>query len=90
MFKVEVAYAKSEAQLIIELEVEEGATIEQAIRSSGILRKFPEIDLQVNKVGVFGKQAPLERMVRAGDRIEIYRGLIADPKQTRRLQARSK
>jgi putative ubiquitin-RnfH superfamily antitoxin RatB of RatAB toxin-antitoxin module len=90
MLKVEVAYAKLEVQLIIELEVEEGATIEQAIRSSDILRKFPEIDLKINKVGVFGKQASLERPVRAGERIEIYRGLIADPKQARRQQTRSK
>lgn len=90
MFKIEVAYARSDSQLIIELKVEEGATIEQAIRSSGILEKFPEIDLQTNKVGVFGKQASLERRVCAGERIEIYRRLIADPKQARRQQARSK
>ncbi|HEX5055966.1 MAG TPA: RnfH family protein [Gammaproteobacteria bacterium] len=89
MFKIEVAYARSDSQLIIELEVEEGATIEEAISSSGILLKFPEIDLSVNKVGVFGKQMALERPVREGERIEIYRGLVADPKQARRRQARA-
>ncbi len=82
--EIEVAYAKPDAQLIIELKVEDGTTVEQAIRKSGILQKFPEIDLAVNKVGIFGKRILLQHPVRAGDRIEIYRQLIADPKLVRR------
>ncbi len=88
MLSIEVAYAKPESQLVIGLQVEDGTTIEQAIRESGILRQFPEIDLAVNKVGIFGKQASLRQAVRTGDRIEIYRRLTADPKQSRRQKAR--
>jgi putative ubiquitin-RnfH superfamily antitoxin RatB of RatAB toxin-antitoxin module len=87
---IEVAYARPEAQLIIELQVESGATVEQAILRSGILQRFPEIDLSLNKVGIFGKQVPLQQPVLAGDRVEIYRGLIADPKLARRQKAGGK
>lgn len=90
MLQIEVAYASSDRQLIIELQVEDGATIEDAIQRSGILQKFPEIDLACNKVGIFGKQVTLEQAVCAGDRVEIYRRLIADPKQVRRQKARVK
>lgn len=89
MLKVEVAYACTDAQLIVEVEVEEGATIGQAIHQSGILQKFPEIDLAKNKVGIFGRQVSLLEPLRAGDRVEIYRGLIADPKLARRLKAKA-
>jgi uncharacterized protein len=88
--EIEVAYAKSDTQLIIELKVEDGTTVEQAIRKSGILQKFPEIDLAVNRVGIFGKRVLLQHAVRAGDRIEIYRCLIADPKSARRQRAGAK
>lgn len=84
---VEVAYARPERQLIIPLEVNETCTIEQAIRKSGILREFAEIDLAVNKVGVFGKLGKLEQTLREKDRVEIYRKLIADPKQVRKQRA---
>lgn len=85
--KVEVAYAKPEIQVIIPLEVEEGATIEEAIKKSGVLQRFPEIDLEVNKVGVFGKLGKLDQTLREMDRVEIYRKLIADPKEIRRKRA---
>jgi putative ubiquitin-RnfH superfamily antitoxin RatB of RatAB toxin-antitoxin module len=78
---VEVAYALPKVQLIIPVKLSDGATIEQAIKSSGIMTKFPEIDLDVNKVGVFGK---LDATLRHLDRIEIYRSLIADPKEVRK------
>ena len=88
--EIEVAYAEPDTQVIINLKVEDGATVEQAIRQSGILQKFPEIDLRLNKVGVFGKRVLLQHPVRAGDRIEIYRRLIADPKSVRRQRADTK
>lgn len=85
--KVEVAYARPDQQVLLEVKLRPGATLEQAIRESGILRRFPEIDLANSKVGVFGKLMPLTARLRAGDRVEIYRPLIADPKEVRRLRA---
>lgn len=85
--KVEVAYALPREQLIIPVEVSAGTTVEQAIRSSGILERFADIDLTENKVGVFGKQVKLDAELQAGDRVEIYRPLIADPKEVRRQRA---
>ncbi len=84
---VEVAYALPRRQLILELRVDEGTTAEQAIRDSGILQQFPEIDLDSNKVGIFGKPCKLADTLRNGDRVEIYRPLIADPKEIRKQRA---
>lgn len=84
---VEVAYARPNEQLIVPIKVAEGITAEQAIKSSGILDKFPEIDLAVNKVGIFGKLTKLETPLRHLDRVEIYRPLIADPKEVRKQRA---
>jgi uncharacterized protein len=81
---VEVAYALPKEQLIIPIKVTEGITVEQAIKSSGIMAKYPEIDLAVNKVGVFGKLTKLDAPLRHLDRVEIYRSLIADPKEVRK------
>lgn len=85
--KVEVAYARPDVQVILEVDVPEGATVEEAIRRSGILERFPEIDLSSQKVGVFAKVAPLSQPLREWDRVEIYRPLIADPKAARRQRA---
>lgn len=85
--RVEVAYARPETQVIIPLEVATGVTIEQAIRQSGILASFPEIDLASNKVGIFGKLSKLDQPLREKDRVEIYRRLIADPKEVRKQRA---
>ena len=85
--RVEVAYARPERQLILGVEAEPGVTVEEAIRRSGILAEFPEIDLAKQKVGVFGKAATLKTMLNDGDRVEIYRPLIADPKEARRKRA---
>ncbi len=85
--RVEVAYARPDRQLILPVEVPEGATIEQAIRQSGILEQFPEIDLQQQAVGIFGKLKKLDTPLREGDRVEIYRPLIADPKEVRKKRA---
>jgi hypothetical protein len=85
--KVEVAYALPGEQVILPVEVPAGATAEEAIRESGVMQKYPEIDLQVNKVGIFGKLAKLSAVLRPLDRVEIYRPLLADPKEVRRQRA---
>lgn len=85
--KVEVAYARPEKQLILSVDLAPGATVEQAISASGILTQFPEIDLASAKAGVFSKARPLNAEVKDGDRVEIYRPLIADPKEARRKKA---
>lgn len=85
--RVEVAYALPEVQVILPVEVSEGATAEEAIRKSGILDRFPEIDLETNKIGIFGKLTKLDTPLRAKDRVEIYRPLIADPKEVRKRRA---
>ncbi|CAG0995171.1 hypothetical protein MTYP_02512 [Methylophilaceae bacterium] len=84
---VEVAYALPRQQLIVPVSVAENATVEAAIQASGIMEKFPEIDLAVNKVGIFGKLSKLDAVLRHLDRVEIYRPLIADPKEVRRQRA---
>ncbi len=84
---VEVAYALPEKQVILTLDVMAGATLEEVIRASGILERFPEIDLGKNKIGVFGKTGKLTDTLHAGDRVEIYRPLIADPKEVRKQRA---
>lgn len=86
-FPVEVAYALPNEQLILKLDVMPGTTVQQAINDSGILKRFPEIDLTLNKVGIFGKLAKLDKELSTSDRIEIYRKLIADPKAVRKQRA---
>lgn len=81
---VGVCYADSDRQLWLRMEVPDSSSVEQAIRHSGILKRFPELDLAVHKVGIFGKLVKLDAPVREGDRIEIYRPIIADPKTVRR------
>ncbi|MGB5065220.1 MAG: RnfH family protein [Candidatus Competibacter sp.] len=85
--RVEVAYACPDEQVIIPVEVPEGATLEQAIVQSRIQERFPEIQLHTAKVGVFGKLGKLSATARAGDRVEIYRPLLADPKEVRKRRA---
>ncbi len=87
MMRVEVAYARPDEQIIIPFEIHAGATLEEIIRHSGVLERFPEIDLEVNKVGVFGRLGKLSATLRAGDRVEIYRPLLADPKEVRKQRA---
>lgn len=84
---VEVAYALPTQQVILPTKVAKGANAETAIKASGILAKFPEIDLAVNKIGLFGKLTKLDAELRHLDRVEIYRPLIADPKEVRRQRA---
>jgi putative ubiquitin-RnfH superfamily antitoxin RatB of RatAB toxin-antitoxin module len=85
--RVDVAFALRERQALISLDLDRSSTVEQAIRRSGILDDFPEIDIARSQVGIFGRLASLETRVRDGDRVEIYRPLIAEPKQARRERA---
>jgi len=84
---IEVAYALPQKQIIIPIKVKAGVTAEEAIKASGIIKKFPEIDLSANQIGIFGKLTQLDHVMRERDRIEIYRPLIADPKEIRRQRA---
>ncbi len=85
--EVEVAFALPHEQLILKAVINEGGTVADAIKHSGILVNYPEIDLAVNKVGLFGKMSKATTVLRVGDRVEIYRPLIADPKEVRRQRA---
>ena len=85
--RIEVAYAKPSEQVILTLDIADGSTIEAAIIESGILQRFPEIDLANNRVGIFGRLFKLDQVLRAGDRVEIYRPLLVDPKEMRRTRA---
>ncbi len=84
---VEVAYAREAQQALLPVRGPQGLTIAEAIERSGIVQRFPEIDLTANKVGVFGKVAKLDTALADGDRVEIYPPLIADPKQARKSRA---
>jgi hypothetical protein len=85
--RVEITYALPHEQILKSVEVAPGITAEQAIRQSGILEKHPEIDLAKNKIGIFGKLAKPDSALRDKDRVEIYRPLIADPKEVRKKRA---
>lgn len=84
---VEVAYALPQKQYLQRVTLEEGATVEQAIMASGILTLRDDIDLTKNKVGIYSRPVKLQDVVQDGDRVEIYRPLIADPKELRRQRA---
>ena len=84
---LEVAYATPEKQALLEVVVEKGTTVEQAILASGIVKRFPDINLEILKVGIWNRTCKLADLPKKGDRIEIYRPLIADPKEARRRRA---
>ncbi|MEP7703091.1 RnfH family protein [Paraglaciecola sp. 25GB23A] len=86
-FSIEVAYATPQKQVLLEVVIANNTTVEQAIKDSGIISRFPEIDLDVQKVGIWNRTCKLSDLPNKGDRIEIYRPLIADPKEARRLRA---
>lgn len=85
--QIEVTYARPERQDVIRLKLPEGSTIQQAVEASGLLQRYPEIDLAKIKVGVFGKLSRSDTVLRERDRVEIYRPLIADPKEVRKQRA---
>ncbi|MBT3186471.1 MAG: RnfH family protein [Candidatus Thioglobus sp.] len=84
---IEVTYALEKEQTLLSLEVDEGTTLKQAVEISGILDKYPQINLKIDKTGIFGKIAKLDAVLREKDRVEIYRPLIADPKKVRKERA---
>jgi hypothetical protein len=77
--QIGVAYSEPAQQLWLRIEVTEDATVQQAIEQSGILKKFPEVDVANCTVGIFGKVAQLDAALKPGDRVEIYRAITADP-----------
>jgi len=85
--RFEVAYGRMDEQALLTVEADAPLTAQQAIERSGILERFPEIDLASNKIGIFGKAAKLDVDLADGDRVEIYRPLIADPKEARKKRA---
>lgn len=85
--QVEVVYALPNIQVLRRIELEANATIAEAIAASGISRDFPEFDLRKNRVGIFGRRLTSEAPLHDGDRVEIYRPLAADPKESRRRRA---
>ncbi len=87
LISVEVAYALPDEQIILSLDMPADCSVEEVIKRSGILEQYPQIDLSTDKVGVFGKMCKLTATLRNKDRIEIYRKLIADPKESRRQKA---
>ena len=84
---VEVVYALAASQKVVRLTLPPGATVQQAIERSGLLAEFPEIDLGKNKLGIWNKLSKADTALRDQDRVEIYRPLIADPKEVRRQRA---
>jgi putative ubiquitin-RnfH superfamily antitoxin RatB of RatAB toxin-antitoxin module len=88
--QVTVSYATPGDEFIHPMRVAPGTTVGQAIEGSGVLARFPEINLVTQPVGIYGKKKTLETVLRERDRIEIYRPLVADPKDTRRKRAAKK
>lgn len=92
MIRVEVAFARPDKQKIVVLDVEEGTSAVDAVKRSGIVALFPEIDPDSDKMGIFGKaiKSPSTHELRDGDRVEVYRPLKIDPKQARLNRAKKK
>ena len=86
LMRIEVAYAKAEQQVIVVLDLPENSTVEAAINASGLLARFPEIELSA--AGIFGKASELHQLLKTADRVEIYRPLHNDPKEARRQRAK--
>ncbi len=90
VISITVIYALPEEQRVFRVELPQPVTTGDAIRHSGILQQYPQIDLVTAKVGVFGRIVGLDAVLRADDRVEIYRGLTADPKVVRRQRVEKK
>ncbi len=86
--KIEVAYALPESQKIIELDVAEGTLAIDAAKAAGVEKFYPDVDVEAAKMGIFGKAIkPKSHVMQEGERIEIYRPLISDPKASRKARA---
>jgi uncharacterized protein len=86
--EIEVVYALAAEQIVIQLTVRAGTTAHEAIALSGLRERYPTLDSEMRAVGIFGRAVPQDTVLRRGDRVEIYRALVADPKQARRRRAR--
>lgn len=86
--RIEVVYARAERQFLIELQLPAGATVADAVRASGLAERFPEIDPGRGPFGIFSQRCEPDRLLREGDRVELYRPLAVDPRQARRRRAR--
>ncbi len=86
--KVSVVYALPERQIVRDLDLHDGATVKTAVEQSGLLAEFPEIDSPSVSVGIFGRVVSPAALLRAGDRVEIYRPLHEEPKEARRKRVR--
>lgn len=87
LMTIEVCYALSTKQELVSVKLPAGATLAQAVEASGLLQKYPEIDLKKNKFGIYAKLSKADALLRDRDRVEIYRPLIADPKEVRKQRA---
>jgi putative ubiquitin-RnfH superfamily antitoxin RatB of RatAB toxin-antitoxin module len=85
--RIEVAYALPQRQELIALSLPEGSTLQQAVECSGLLEKYPDLVLARAKTGIYGKLSKADTVLRDRDRVEIYRPLIADPKEVRKQRA---
>lgn len=84
---VEVAYALPDEQILIDVSVPSGTNVKGVVLKSDVLKLYPHLDIESMQIGIFGKLAKMDYVVRARDRVEIYRPLIADPKEVRRRKA---
>lgn len=87
LVRVQVCYALPDQSFLVALDLPAGSTLQQAVEASGMLQRWPGIDLDVAKFGIFGKLRPADTVLRDGDRVEVYRPLQADPKESRRRRA---
>ena len=87
LLHVTLCYATPTLEILRDLAVAPGTTIGEAVAASGLLAELPEIDLVTHPVGLYGKKKPLDTVLRKDDRIELYRPLVADPKDSRRRRA---
>ena len=85
--RVEVVFATPQKQELVSVQLEEGSRLADAIEQSGLAEKFDNFEVDPDRVGIFGKKASLDQVLRDGDRVEIYRPLLADPKEVRRQRA---
>lgn len=87
LIQVEVTYALLHEQVVLRVDLPSGATVRDAVTQSGLLGRYPEINLEQNRVGIYARLVSPDEPVGAGDRVEIYRPLQADPKAARRAKA---
>jgi uncharacterized protein len=87
--KIQVIYINQNTDFLVDTELPEGGSVQQAIKQSGLLEKHPEISLNENEVGIFGQLVSMDAVLHEGDRVEVYRPLTMDPMEARRLRAKT-